>query len=249
KRNRCTLENHKLSCGIPWEDRTESDGFCRCDYKHGYAPFNEDVSMCFYSREECYIQNCSSGHGLVSNYSCVSVCPQGYYHENTSRQCLPVISSRNIAYKTEGDCSNPKRDNTWSASSYNYSSRNIAYKTEGDCSNPKQDNTWSASSYNYSSRNIAYKTEGDCSNPKRDNTWSAIPETTPTPSISVTVFGIVSSITLLLIVFISVDAGSCTTKAMNSGHKNAGLVGYDLVTFDTKHRKDKTDPAKTKLAL
>ncbi|WAR15439.1 hypothetical protein MAR_005544, partial [Mya arenaria] len=34
---------------------------------------------------------------------------------------------------------------------------------------------------------------------------------------------------------------------MNSGHKNAGLVGYDLVTFDTKHHKDKSDPAKTEL--
>ncbi|XP_052761242.1 uncharacterized protein LOC128203748 isoform X2 [Mya arenaria] len=46
---------------------------------------------------------------------------------------------------------------------------------------------------------------------------------------------------------LNADADSSTTKAMDSGHKNAGLEDYDLVTFDTKHRKEKTDPAKTKL--
>ncbi|XP_052766664.1 uncharacterized protein LOC128207648, partial [Mya arenaria] len=92
KRNRCTPENHKINCGIPWEERTESDGYCRCDYEQGYAPFNGDVPMCFYSEEECVIKKCPPEMELVSNYSCVSVCPKGYYRDKTSRDCSPIIS-------------------------------------------------------------------------------------------------------------------------------------------------------------
>ncbi|XP_052821268.1 uncharacterized protein LOC128246836 isoform X3 [Mya arenaria] len=100
KRNRCTHENHKLSCGIPWEDRKESDGFCRCDYEHGYAPNGRDVPSCFYSKEECSIKTCPSGNELVSNYSCVPVCPQGYNRDKTSRQCLPNIRL-NVTVQTQ----------------------------------------------------------------------------------------------------------------------------------------------------
>ncbi|XP_052768299.1 uncharacterized protein LOC128208763 isoform X2 [Mya arenaria] len=94
KRNRCTPENHKINCGIPWEERTESDGYCRCDYEQGYAPFNGDINvpMCFYSEEECVIKKCPPGKELVSNYSCVPVCPKGYYRDKTSRECSRIIS-------------------------------------------------------------------------------------------------------------------------------------------------------------
>ncbi|XP_052764220.1 uncharacterized protein LOC128206092 isoform X2 [Mya arenaria] len=92
KWNLCTPDNHKLNCGISWKDRTESDGFCRCDYEHGYAPFGVDVPMCFSSNENCIRKNCPSENELVSNYSCVPVCSEGHYRDKTTGQCVPILN-------------------------------------------------------------------------------------------------------------------------------------------------------------
>ncbi|XP_052821274.1 mucin-4-like isoform X2 [Mya arenaria] len=277
KVNRCTLENHKLSCGIPWEDRTESDGFCRCDYKHGYAPFNGNVPMCFYSMEECDIKKCPSGHELVSNYSCVSVCPQGYYHENTSRQCLPVKSQTthdlqvvtttvpettpttlNVTVQTPSETTHGPPVVRTTVPETSPTRLKVTVQTPSETTHGPPVVTTTVPETSHTRLKVTVQTPSETTHGPPVVT-TTVPETTPTPSISVTVFGIVSSITLLLILLISVglilyirkrtktDADSSMTKAMNSGHKNPGLADYDLLTFDTNHRKDKTDPAKTKL--
>ncbi|XP_052819508.1 uncharacterized protein LOC128245409 isoform X2 [Mya arenaria] len=230
KKNQCTPENHKLSCGIPWEDRTKSDGFCRCDYEHGYAPIGGDVPSCFYSKEECDIKECPSGNELVSNYSCVSVCPQGYYRDNTSRQCLPVNSG------TTHRLQEVTTTETTSAPSLFAIVIGIVSSTVfivlifvGGTA------LW-----------IRMRTKTDADSSTTNTTHSGRTNDA-LEDFDLVTFETIHHKEKTDPAKTNIDADSSTTNIMNSGHTNAGLEDIELLTFDTKHRKGKNDPAKTKL--
>ncbi|XP_052820650.1 uncharacterized protein LOC128246471 isoform X3 [Mya arenaria] len=203
KWNRCTPENHKLSCGIPWEDRTESDGFCRCDYEHGYAPFGGDVPSCFYSNEACGVKECPSGHKLVSNYSCVSVCPQGYYLDNTSRQCLRIIRRLNVTVQTQSGTSYSLRIVTTTVPETTPTRQNVTVQTQSGTTHSLQVVKTTVPETTPTRLNVTVQTQSETTHGLQVVT-TTVPETTPAPSISLIVFGIVSSILLLLIGLIAV---------------------------------------------
>ncbi|XP_052775278.1 uncharacterized protein LOC128213531 isoform X1 [Mya arenaria] len=92
KFNKCIPEDHKINCGdISWRDRKETDGYCRCDARNGYAPENENVkTRCFYSVEYCAHKTCPHpAQELLLNYTCGDRCPSGMHRTEISDECVP----------------------------------------------------------------------------------------------------------------------------------------------------------------
>lgn len=64
KYNRCTAENHKIQCGsVSWEDSKDSDGYCRCDARGGFAPAAYETEMCFTEDRGCHLIPCELVNG------------------------------------------------------------------------------------------------------------------------------------------------------------------------------------------
>ncbi|XP_052773062.1 uncharacterized protein LOC128211946 [Mya arenaria] len=94
KFNKCIPEDNKIDCGESWIKRTESDGYCRCDARSGFAPENENIdSMCFYTDENCMSKKCPSKQELALNYTCISNCPDGYHRTDDSDICVEGASA------------------------------------------------------------------------------------------------------------------------------------------------------------
>ncbi|XP_052773060.1 uncharacterized protein LOC128211945 [Mya arenaria] len=94
KFNKCIPEDNKIDCGESWLKRTESDGYCRCDARRGFAPENENIdSMCFYTDAHCMLKKCPSAQELALNYSCIINCPDGYYRTDDSDACVERASA------------------------------------------------------------------------------------------------------------------------------------------------------------
>ncbi|XP_052777118.1 uncharacterized protein LOC128214598 [Mya arenaria] len=91
KFNKCIPEDYKINCGdIFWRKRTETDGYCRCDARNGYAPENENVkTKCFYSDEFCIEKTCPPAQELLLNYTCGDRCPPGMHRTEESDECVP----------------------------------------------------------------------------------------------------------------------------------------------------------------
>lgn len=63
KWNICTEKYHKKQCGsVSWEDLKDSDGYCRCDARRGYAP-SDKKEMCFTYDRDCHFTPCDSVNG------------------------------------------------------------------------------------------------------------------------------------------------------------------------------------------
>ncbi|WAR24703.1 hypothetical protein MAR_038372, partial [Mya arenaria] len=90
KFNKCIPEDNKIDCGIPWRERKDSDGYCRCDARNGYAPENENVkTKCFYSDEFCVFKPCPQlNQELLLNYTCGDRCPSGMHRTEQSDDCV-----------------------------------------------------------------------------------------------------------------------------------------------------------------
>ncbi|WAR24673.1 hypothetical protein MAR_038342, partial [Mya arenaria] len=92
KFNKCIPEDHKINCGeISWRNQKETDGYCRCDARNGYAPENENVkTRCFYSDEFCAHKTCPQpSQALLLNYTCGDKCPSGMHRTEYSDECYP----------------------------------------------------------------------------------------------------------------------------------------------------------------
>ncbi|XP_052775163.1 uncharacterized protein LOC128213472 isoform X2 [Mya arenaria] len=92
KFNKCIPEYHKINCDdISWLERKQTDGYCRCDARNGYAPENENVkTMCFYSDELCAPKTCPiPSQELLLNYTCGDRCPSGMHRTEKSDECVP----------------------------------------------------------------------------------------------------------------------------------------------------------------
>ncbi|XP_052774885.1 uncharacterized protein LOC128213322 [Mya arenaria] len=91
KFNRCIPEDNKIDCGVSWRERKETDGYCRCDARNGYAPENENVkTKCFYTDEFCVPKTCPhSSQEMLLNYTCGDRCLPGMHRTEESDECVP----------------------------------------------------------------------------------------------------------------------------------------------------------------
>ncbi|XP_052273155.1 uncharacterized protein LOC127873345 isoform X2 [Dreissena polymorpha] len=113
KSNQCTDEFQKKDCAKergqkPWDEQSISDGFCRCDARNGYAPFDDSSlfkhEYCFTRAENCRKVYCENGMELSLNYVCIPKCPFGFNRTKLSDECknLTGLTTREpISYITE----------------------------------------------------------------------------------------------------------------------------------------------------
>ncbi|XP_052774281.1 uncharacterized protein LOC128212922 isoform X2 [Mya arenaria] len=99
KFNKCIPEDNKIDCGISWRERKDTDGYCRCDARNGYAPENEAVkTKCFYSNELCVPKTCPQpSQELLLNYTCADKCPSGMQRTEEADECV----SESVQTKSE----------------------------------------------------------------------------------------------------------------------------------------------------
>ena len=73
KSNKCK-NDHQIICGTPWNERTDSDGECRCDSSKGYVPSARkfDSNGCFAIHDLCTFKTCSEGHELSRMSKCLT---------------------------------------------------------------------------------------------------------------------------------------------------------------------------------